>query len=89
MLTIIMIAENDLEEATEGGTFVSAAGGTFETVMPGTFHSAIGGTFETVLGGTIKPLPSSYHSRINVFIVTMRKTTQLFPYLQTIYYIIS
>ena len=36
------LQKNDLEEATEGGTFVSAAGG----------------TFETVLGGTIKPLPS-------------------------------
>ena len=34
--------KNDLEVATEGGTFVSAAGGTFETVM----------------GGTIKQLPS-------------------------------
>ena len=76
MLTIIKLSENDLEVATEGGTFisvmgdtfetampgtfVSAAGGTFETVMPGTFHSATGGTFETVLGGTIKPLPSRY-----------------------------
>ena len=53
------LQKNDLEEATEGGTFVSAAGGTFETVMPGTFHSATGGTFETVLGGTINLLPSN------------------------------
>ena len=61
------LQKNDLEEATAGGTFVSAAGGTFvsaaggtfETVMPGTFHSATGGTFETVLGGTINLLPSN------------------------------
>ena len=51
-------------ETAMPGTFVSAAGGTFETVMPGTFHSATGGTFETVLGGTIKPLPSDINSSL-------------------------
>ena len=48
------LQKNDLEEATEGGTFVFAAGG----------------TFETVLGGTIKPLPSyfkTYFSAIAIF----------------------
>ena len=32
------LQKNDLEEATEGGTFVSAAGGTFETVLGGTIN---------------------------------------------------
>ena len=36
MLTKIMIAENDFEVATEGGTLVSVAGDTFETVLGGT-----------------------------------------------------
>ena len=30
MLTIIMIAENDFEVATEGGTFETVLGGTFK-----------------------------------------------------------
>ena len=40
MRTIIKLSENDLEVATEGGTFVSAAGNTFEIVMGGTFKNA-------------------------------------------------
>ena len=32
MRKIIKLAENDLEVATEGGTFVSVMGDTFETV---------------------------------------------------------